>query len=82
MMTHLTTPEATTSRQAVPDPAQTTEGGGAVRPDWRDDTGAQTAEYGIVTLAAVGFAGLLAVILSGGDVQGMLTDMISSALTL
>lgn len=50
--------------------------------DWSDDTGAQTAEYGIVTLAAVGFAGLLAVILSGGDVQGMLTDLIKGALTL
>ena len=50
--------------------------------DWTDDTGAQTAEYGIVTLAAVGFAGLLAVILSGGDVQGLLTDLIEGALTL
>lgn len=49
---------------------------------WRDETGAQTAEYGIVTLAAVGFAGLLAVILSGGDVQGMLTSMVSRALSL
>lgn len=50
--------------------------------DWSDETGAQTAEYGIVTLAAVGFAGLLAVILSGGDVKGLLTTLIKGALSL
>ncbi len=45
-----------------------------------DDRGAQTAEYGILTLAAVGFAGLLGVVLSGGDVQGLLTDLVTEAL--
>lgn len=50
-------------------------------PDWRDETGAQTAEYGIVTLAAVGFAGVLAVILAGADVQGLLLDIVSNALS-
>lgn len=50
-------------------------------PDWRDETGAQTAEYGIVTLAAVGFAGVLAVILAGADVQGLLLDIVTNALS-
>jgi Flp pilus assembly pilin Flp len=46
-----------------------------------DDTGAATAEYAIATLAAVGLAGLLVVILRGDDVKGMLTDLIHRALT-
>ncbi|GAA4775252.1 DUF4244 domain-containing protein [Citricoccus nitrophenolicus] len=50
-------------------------------PDWRDETGAQTAEYGIVTLAAVGFAGVLAVILAGADVQGLLLGIVQDALS-
>lgn len=49
--------------------------------DWSDETGAQTAEYGIVTLAAVGFAGVLAVILAGADVQGLLLDLVKNALS-
>jgi hypothetical protein len=52
------------------------------RPAWGDETGAQTAEYGIVTLAAVGFAGVLAVILAGADVQGLLLDLVKNALSL
>ncbi|QCU79281.1 DUF4244 domain-containing protein [Citricoccus sp. SGAir0253] len=54
----------------------------ATGPDWSDETGAQTAEYGIVTLAAVGFAGVLAVILAGADVQGLLLDLVKGALSL
>ena len=50
-------------------------------PDLSDDTGAATAEYAIATLAAVGLAGLLVVILKGDDVKGMLTDLIHRALT-
>ncbi|MDO5635483.1 MAG: DUF4244 domain-containing protein [Micrococcus sp.] len=46
----------------------------------RDETGAQTAEYGVLTLAAVGFAGLLAVVLTSGDVQAMLSSLVSQAL--
>jgi len=49
--------------------------------DWADETGAQTAEYGIVTLAAVGFAGVLAVVLAGADVQGLLLDIVKNALS-
>ncbi|WP_295017037.1 DUF4244 domain-containing protein [uncultured Micrococcus sp.] len=46
-----------------------------------DETGAQTAEYGILTLAAVGFAGVLAVVLTSSEVQGLLVDLVSQALT-
>lgn len=46
-----------------------------------DETGAQTAEYGILTLAAVGFAGVLAVVLTSSEVQGLLVELVSQALT-
>ena len=45
-----------------------------------DETGAQTAEYGILTLAAVGFAGVLAVLLTSPEVQEMLKDIVAEAL--
>jgi Flp pilus assembly pilin Flp len=47
---------------------------------FRDETGAATAEYAIVIMAAVGFAGLLVVILRSGDVQAILTDLVQRAL--
>ncbi|WP_390623485.1 DUF4244 domain-containing protein [Subtercola endophyticus] len=47
-----------------------------------DESGSVTAEYAIATMAAVGFAGLLVVILRGDEVRGMLTDMIHRALTV
>jgi Flp pilus assembly pilin Flp len=51
--------------------------------DWlRADRGAATAEYAIATLAAVGFAGLLVVILRSDEVRGMLTDLIRHALSI
>jgi Protein of unknown function (DUF4244) len=46
-----------------------------------DDTGSATAEYAIATIAAVGFAGLLVVILRSDAVRGMLTDLIQHALS-
>jgi hypothetical protein len=46
-----------------------------------DDGGSATAEYAIATLAAVGFAGLLVVILRSDAVRGMLTDLIQHALS-
>lgn len=46
------------------------------------EAGIATAEFSIVTLAAVGFAGLLVTILSGGQVKGMLMGLISKALGL
>lgn len=53
-----------------------------VRTRLRSERGAATAEYAITTLAAVGFAGLLVVILRSGEVRGMLTDLVRSALSI
>ena len=52
---------------------------------WRhglSDAGMATAEYAIATLAAVGFAGLLVVILRGNEVRSLLLGIIRQALTL
>jgi Flp pilus assembly pilin Flp len=46
-----------------------------------DQTGAATAEYVIVTMAAVAFAGLLVVILRSPEVRGILLDLVQRALT-
>ncbi|MFJ2619583.1 DUF4244 domain-containing protein [Glutamicibacter sp. NPDC087344] len=46
------------------------------------EQGSTTAEFAMVTLAAVAFAGLLISILSSGDVRGMLMGLISKALSL
>jgi Protein of unknown function (DUF4244) len=43
--------------------------------------GSATAEYAIATLAAVGFAGLLVVILRSDAVRSMLTNLIQHALS-
>lgn len=51
------------------------------RARFADDTGAATAEYAIATMAAVGFAGLLVVIMRSDEVRGILTDLVRSALT-
>ena len=48
----------------------------------RADAGMATAEYAIATLAAVGFAGLLVVILKGNEVKGLLLGIIRQALSL
>ena len=47
-----------------------------------DESGAVTAEYAIATIAAVGFAALLVVVLRSDEVRGMLTDLIRHALAL
>lgn len=44
--------------------------------------GAATAEYAVATMAAVGFAGLLVVILRGDEVRGMLVELVRNALTV
>ena len=53
---------------------------------WRsridDEQGSATAEYAIATMAAVGFAGLLVVILRSNEVRGLLLDIIRSALSV
>ena len=46
------------------------------------EAGAATAEYVIATMAAVGFAGLLVVIMRGDEMRGILTDLVRNALTL
>jgi len=46
------------------------------------EAGMATAEYAIATLAAVGFAGLLVVILKGNEVKGLLLGIIRQALSL
>jgi len=46
-----------------------------------EDDGAATAEYAVATMAAVGFAGLLVVILRSDEVREILTELVRSALT-
>jgi len=46
-----------------------------------DERGAATAEYAIATMAAVGFAGLLVVIMRSDEIRGILTDLVRNALT-
>jgi len=46
------------------------------------EEGSATAEYAIATMAAVGFAGLLVVILRSGEVRGMLLEIIRNALSI
>lgn len=45
------------------------------------EDGATTAEYGIVMLAAVGFAGLLVAILKSDEVRNMLLGLVQTALS-
>jgi Flp pilus assembly pilin Flp len=47
-----------------------------------DERGAATAEYAIATMAAVGFASLLVVIMQSDEVRGILTDLVRNALTV
>lgn len=46
------------------------------------DAGMATAEYAIVLVAAVSFAGLLVVILSSGEVREMLMSLVRGALSV
>ena len=54
----------------------------AARKLLQDEQGAATAEYAIATMAAVGFAGLLVVIMRSDEVRGLLTDIIRTALSI
>jgi len=56
--------------------------GRGIHPDWASDEGAATAEYAITIMAAVGFAGLLVVILRSEEVRTILTDLVRSALSI
>lgn len=46
------------------------------------ERGAVTAEYAIATIAAVGFAALLVVVLRSDEVRGMLAALIRHALAI
>ncbi|MHC6222169.1 DUF4244 domain-containing protein [Arthrobacter sp. MMS24-S77] len=67
-------------------PTRSDDGLPAIRPSRKRLTGSElgmaTAEYAIATLAAVGFAGLLVVILRSEEVRGFLLNLIRSALAL
>lgn len=45
-----------------------------------DERGAVTAEYAIIIMAAVAFAGLLVAIMQSAEVRGMLLDLVQNAL--
>jgi Flp pilus assembly pilin Flp len=47
----------------------------------RDEDGSATAEYAVVILAAVAFAGVLVAVMRSGEVQALLTELVRSALT-
>jgi Flp pilus assembly pilin Flp len=47
----------------------------------RQDEGAATAEYAITIMAAVGFAGLLVIIMKSEQVRGILEGLIENALS-
>lgn len=69
---HVAPPQFTTHRTAIQ----------LLRARLRSERGAATAEYAITTLAAVGFAGLLVVVLRSSEVRGMLTDIVRNALSI
>lgn len=46
----------------------------------REERGAVTAEYAIVIMAAVAFAGLLVAIMRSGEIRAMLVDLVQNAL--
>ena len=55
--------------------------GGDPGDDRGDDRGSATAEYAVVILAAVAFAGVLVAVMRSGEVQQILTDLVRGALT-
>lgn len=70
---------------ALRDPARADRRHARRRRRWRAraaDAGMATAEYAVVLLAAVGFAGLLIVILTSGEVREMLTGLVRDALSV
>ncbi|MFJ4296595.1 DUF4244 domain-containing protein [Curtobacterium sp. NPDC089689] len=47
-----------------------------------EDRGSATAEYAVVILAAVAFAGVLVAVMRSGEVQTILTELVRGALSL
>ena len=76
-----TPPTAPTIDRAASRTARIRDGGRRCR-RLAGERGAATAEYAVATMAAVGFAGLLVVILRGDEVRGILTDLVRNALTV
>lgn len=56
--------------------------GTRVRRRFDDDRGSATAEYAVVILAAVAFAGVLVAVMRSGEVQSILTELVRGALSL
>ncbi len=52
-----------------------------LRARWRGDSGMNTAEYAVGTLAAVAFAGLLLRVLTSDTVQNALAAIVQRALS-
>jgi len=78
---HFLEPRLSSRRRAVlPSVAATLRDRGRHAHDGLAEAGMATAEYAIATLAAVGFAGLLVVILRGNEVKGFLLTIIRQAL--
>ncbi|MBD8658931.1 DUF4244 domain-containing protein [Frigoribacterium sp. CFBP 8754] len=48
----------------------------------RSEVGAATAEYAIVIMAAVGFAGVLLAVMRSDEVRAVLSDLVRSALSV
>lgn len=72
-------PVRETSPDSVQDPQHACR---EPRPSADDpELGATTAEYAILTLAAVAFAGILAVVIKSGPVQQLLQGVIERALS-
>jgi len=85
MSTSPTTPTTAADRTfpAVAVPAAGRAGRASrTRRRWLSEDGAATAEYAIVIMAAVGFAGLLVVIMRSDEVRGVLSDLVRSALSV
>jgi len=89
MSTSPTTPTTAADRTfpPVPVPVAVPAAGRAGRASrtrrrWLSEDGAATAEYAIVIMAAVGFAGLLVVIMRSDEVRGVLSDLVRSALSV
>ncbi|ROP78350.1 uncharacterized protein DUF4244 [Frigoribacterium sp. PhB107] len=85
--TTTTADDRTFPRVPVPVPVPVHAAGRADRASrarrrWLSEDGAATAEYAIVIMAAVGFAGLLVVIMRSDEVRGVLSDLVRSALSV
>ncbi|WP_022873681.1 DUF4244 domain-containing protein [Nesterenkonia alba] len=68
-------------KKTWPEPLTGEEAADVVRRLHQEEDGLATAEYGIVMLAAVGFAGLLTAVLTSDTVQGWLEALVERALS-